>query len=259
MIENEADPLRRIPTKHAVDLHAEVGAILRAARLKRGQSLEAVAQQTRIPKRYLEALENDRLDEFPALVYLRGFLQGYCANLDLSFDELWAKIQPPPESVPAAEATAAPAATKPPKPAPHAVVASSAPPHAHETSSATGAIVFALALAAGVSFLIFKDRRTSPAAGAADSSIPRALMPLSRAIEPKIVLRAVDDVWVRVAVDGNVVFEGRIPRGAAMDWKPAHVLTLRTTAATSLQLTVNGAAQALANPTSDGDYRIDVP
>ena len=52
-LEQEPDPLRRIPTKHTAALRAEIGPILRAARLKRGQSLEAVAQQTRISKRFL--------------------------------------------------------------------------------------------------------------------------------------------------------------------------------------------------------------
>jgi ribosome-binding protein aMBF1 (putative translation factor) len=61
-LEQEPDPLRRIPTKHTSALRAEIGPILRAARLKRGQSLEAVAQQTRISKRFLEALEENRFE-----------------------------------------------------------------------------------------------------------------------------------------------------------------------------------------------------
>ena len=265
MIEHEPDPLRRIPTKHTAEVHVEVGAVLRAARLKRGQSLEAVAQQTRIPKRYLESLENDRLDEFPAFVYMRGFLKGYCEHLDVSFDELWAKIQPP-----AAEASAAPAAAAPaPKPA--AAPASSFNPggkahtaapasHVQRTpggSSATGAVLFALALTAGLGVWLFKDRHTAAVARPAEST-PRALLPLPRTSEPKVGLRAVDDAWVRVTVDDNVAFEGRLPRGGAMEWKPARSVSIRTTAPASLQLTVNGAPQALASPTADGEYRIEV-
>ena len=265
MIEHEPDPLRRIPTKHTIDVKAEVGSVLRAARLKRGQSLEAVAQQTRIPKRYLEALENDRLDEFPAFVYMRGFLKGYCEHLDVPFDELWAKIQPPAAeasaAAPAAAATPAPkpaAATPAPRPvstpSPASHVGSKAP-----ASSATGAIVLAVALAIGLGVWLIKDRRPSAVAKPAETT-PRALMPLPRTTEPaKVGLRAIDDAWVRVTVDDNVAFEGRLPRGGAMEWKPAKSVSLRTTAAASLQLTVNGAPQALVNPTSDGEYRIEVP
>jgi transcriptional regulator with XRE-family HTH domain len=270
MIENEPDPLRRIPTKHTVDVRAEVGAVLRAARLKRGQSLEAVAQQTRIPKRYLEALENDRLDEFPAFVYMRGFLKGYCEHLDIPFEELWAKVQPPAaaEAAPAPAATAAGAqaapAPKPAAPAPAPKPQLTPAPATHvgtapASSSATGAIVFAAVLAVALGVWVYKDHRPSAAAKPAEST-PRALMPLPKTTEPaRIGLRAVDDAWVRVTVDDSVAFEGRLPRGAAMEWKPSKYVSLRTTAPASLQLSVNGAPRALANPTPDGEYRIEVP
>ena len=265
MIENEPDPLRRIPTKHPAEIHLEVGAVLRAARLKRGQSLEAVAQQTRIPKRYLESLENDRIDEFPAFVYMRSFLKGYCEHLDVPFDELWAKIQPPEAAAPPPpDASASPKSAPSHKTAPAhkaapASKAASAPSAEHfpGASSATGAILFALALAIGLGVWLFKDRRAAPAARLAEST-PRALMPLARTTEPKVGLRAIDDAWVRVTVDDDVAFEGRLPRGGAMEWKPTRSISLRTTAPTSLQLTVNGAPQALANPTPDGEYRIEV-
>ncbi len=263
MIEHEPDPLRRIPTKHTIDVKAEVGTVLRAARLKRGQSLEAVAQQSRIPKRYLESLENDRLDEFPAFVYMRGFLKGYCEHLDVPFEELWAKIQPPAAEAPPTPAPAAPT----PKPAPASSFNPGGKPHAAAPashvaqtpggSSATGAILFALALTVGLGVWLFKDRHPAALARPTEST-PRALMPLPRTSEPKVGLRAVDDAWVRVTVDDVVAFEGRLPRGGAMEWKPARSVSLRTTAAASLQLTVNGAPQALANPSADGEYRIEV-
>jgi len=262
MIEQEPDPLRRIPTKNTSEVRAEVGAVLRAARLKRGQSLEAVAQQTRIPKRYLESLENDRLDEFPAFVYMRGFLKGYCEHLDVPFDDLWAKIQPPKEASPAAGPAAAA-----PKPAPassfnvggkaHVTAPVSHVAQTPGGSSATGAVIFALALAIGLGVWLFKDRHPAAVARPAEST-PRALLPLARTTEFKVGLRAVDDAWVRVTVDDNVAFEGRLPRGGAMEWKPARSVSLRTTAPASLQLTVNGVPQALANPTPDGEYRIEV-
>ena len=260
MIENEPDPLRRIPTKHPAEARVEVGSVLRAARLKRGQSLEAVAQQTRIPKRYLDSLENDRLDEFPAFVYMRGFLKGYCEHLDVPFDELWSKIQPPSaDALPAPEtAESSPASSFNPGGKAHVAAPES---HVLQTpggSSATGAVLFALALALGLGVWLYKDHHPAAAARPAEST-PRALLPLPRTTEPKVGLRAVDDAWVRVTVDDNVAFEGRLPRGGAMEWKPARSVSLRTTAPASLQLTVNGTPQALSNPTPDGEYRIEVP
>ncbi|UPT72599.1 MAG: helix-turn-helix domain-containing protein [Elusimicrobiota bacterium] len=93
-----------------------------------------MAQQTRISKRFLEALENDRFEQFPAVVYLRGFLKGYCEHLDVNFDEIWAKLsETQPAEAPAADAAhaAAPPAAKAPAPAaakPHAP-AHKAPAH----------------------------------------------------------------------------------------------------------------------------------
>lgn len=280
MIENEPDPLRRIPTKRPSEIKAAVGGVLRAARLKRGLSLEAVAQQTRISKRFLEALEEDRFDEFPAFVYMRGFLKSYCEHLDLPFADLWAVIQPSaaPETPPAplnsasavptpkpAPRTPAPGTprTTPPKtpaelghaltPRPH--VAPHAPEHA---ASAAGAVTLAVALAVGLGVVLFRDHK-SVAKARAPEVTPRALLPLPRVAGQKVVLRAVDDAWIRATVDGDVVFEGRVPRGATMEWKPARGVLLRTTAPSSLAVTVNDVPKPLTTPAADGEYRIDVP
>jgi hypothetical protein len=283
MIEHEPDPLRRIPTKHTPDVRAEIGPTLRAARTKRGQTIDAVAQQTRISKRFLDALENDRFDEFPAFVYMRGFLKSYCEYLELNFEELWAKVEakPAPASTTSSDeaAGAAPVPGSPSAPPSNPAAVPSAPKpkavlrpataheHAHgrapaeeparSGSSAALAMTLAGGLALGLGVLIFGDRKAKNAPPPADAT-PRALRPLARAIEPKVSLTAKEDAWVRASVDGNVVFEGRLPRGASMEWRPARQFALRSTSPAALQLTVNGAARALENPSPDGDYKLDL-
>jgi cytoskeletal protein RodZ len=286
-LDKEPDPLRRIPTKHTTALRAEIGPILRAARLKRGQSLEAVAQQTRISKRFLEALEENRFEQFPAVVYLRGFLKGYCEHLDVNFDEIWAMLESPaPEPADAAgdstaggpsTTTDTPASKTPasagktaPKPAPaahgHAAPAHGhAHPqpdaHAHEAhpqgSGATGAIVLAVFLAIGLAVFLFKDR--GPDAAAPAQVAPAALQPMPRAIEPKLVVRLKNDAWLRVSVDGQIVFEGRAPRDAVQEWKPAKFVDLRTTEPSALDLNLNGQPMTLGAPGPDGQYRVEIP
>jgi transcriptional regulator with XRE-family HTH domain len=265
MTENEPDPLRRIPTKRPAEIHAEIGAVLRAARLKRGQTIDTVVQLTRISKKFLEALENDRFDEFPAFVYMRGFLKGYCDHLDVNFDELWAKIEPQtladaPASAPSTPPAAGAKSSQPaaPKHTPHAHPAAGSHTVTDDASSATGAIIFALILALGLGIWIFNTRKSAGNDKAVETT-PRALRPLPRTIEPKVTLLANSDTWVRASVDGFLVFEGRMPRGALMEWKPARTVTLRTTAPSALQLTVNGTQQNLENPSAEGEYRIDVP
>lgn len=271
MIENEPDPLRRIPVKHAAEIRAEIGAVLRDARIKRGLSLEAVAAQTRISKRFLDAIENDRFSEFPAIVYLRGFLKGYCEHLDLDFTVLWDKIeastkpeQPPADAAPAADG-------KPAVPAPVKPAQAHAPAHAHapaahapaeeqgrEASSAPLLlVVFAVAAAVGIGIYLAEDRK--PPETGPEGSTPRVLMPMAHAVAPTISVRAIDDVWVRVMVDGAAVFEGRAPRGAVMEWKPTKTVSLRTTSAAALVVSVNDSEAPMPAPTPDGEYRFDLP
>ncbi len=279
-LEQEPDPLRRIPTKHTTSLRAEIGPILRAARLKRGQSLEAVAQQTRISKRFLEALENDRFEQFPAVVYLRGFLKGYCEHLDVNFDEIWAKLNEAqsaeaeaaapadgaahaPQAKPAAHKKA-PAAHH--APAPHAPAAQHAPQHAHDVpaaahaaghgaSGAAPAIVLAAALGLGLAVWLLKDK--GPAAP--EPAAPAAFQPVARAVEPKLTIRLKEDAWIRVALDGQVVYEGRAPRDTAQDWKPQKFVDLRTTEPSAIELSLNGLPVALGAPGPEGQYRVDIP
>lgn len=291
-LDKEPDPLRRIPTKHTTALRAEIGPILRAARIKRGQSLEAVAQQTRISKRFLEALEENRFEQFPAAVYLRGFLKSYCEHLDVNFDEIWIMLN----AVPATEADSAATAAESPaaginmttdaaasaaSAAPHAAPAAKpssepaakhAPAHGHAPAKhapaahaqdhpqgpgATGAIALAVALALGLAVYLFKDQGRQ--AAAPRLSAPAALQPMPHAIEPKLVVRLKSDAWLRVSVDGQIVFEGRAPRDAVQEWKPSKFVDLRTTEPAALELTLNGLPVTLGVPGPDGQYRVEIP
>lgn len=266
-LEHEPDPLRRIPVKLPGEIRAEIGPILKAARLKRGQTLDAVAQQTRISKRFLEALENNRFDEFPALVYLRGFLKGYCEHLELDFASIWAKVEPPPaapEPAPAAgngghapaPAKAAPAHGHHAPAKPHAAQARAAESH-HSTADALPAIILSVLLALGLGVWLFKDKGAANAPAA--SAQPAALQPLPRPVEPVLTIRLLDDAWLKISVDGAPVFEGRAPRGATQEWRPKGFVSLRATDTRALELSLNGAPVALPAPGPDGEYRVVIP
>lgn len=60
------------------------GARLRRARLARGIELDRIAAITKIGGGYLRAIEEDRHQDLPALVYVRGFVSAYarCLGLD---------------------------------------------------------------------------------------------------------------------------------------------------------------------------------
>src|SRR5450432_1577 len=63
------------PSPAPVDLDTEVsGAVLRRVRESRGMELSEVAQRTKISERHLRSIEDERFDELPAPVYVRGFV-----------------------------------------------------------------------------------------------------------------------------------------------------------------------------------------
>lgn len=62
------------------------GARLRRARLHRGIDLEQIAQVTKISATYLHFIEEERFDDLPAPVYVRGFVRAYARFIGLDAD-----------------------------------------------------------------------------------------------------------------------------------------------------------------------------
>jgi len=60
------------------------GARLRRSRLLRGLEIEDVAAATKINPTYLRFLEEERFDDLPAVVYVRGFVAAYARHLGLA-------------------------------------------------------------------------------------------------------------------------------------------------------------------------------
>src|SRR3990172_3331857 len=68
----------------------EIGSWLVRAREARGLTLEDAERDTRISRRYLQALESEQFDVIPAPVYARGFLRSYSQYLGLDPQEVLA-------------------------------------------------------------------------------------------------------------------------------------------------------------------------
>ncbi len=64
-----------------------VGAELAEARQLQGLDLHTIAEELRIRYDYLEALEEGRVDDLPAPVYVVGFLRNYAGYLDLEVED----------------------------------------------------------------------------------------------------------------------------------------------------------------------------
>ncbi|MEX0781918.1 MAG: helix-turn-helix domain-containing protein [Dehalococcoidia bacterium] len=61
----------------------ELGSLLTRAREARGLTIEDAERDTRISRRYLQALEGEHFEVIPAPVYARGFLRSYSQYLGL--------------------------------------------------------------------------------------------------------------------------------------------------------------------------------
>ncbi|MBI2071022.1 MAG: DUF4115 domain-containing protein [Elusimicrobia bacterium] len=78
----------------AVPAPLAVHELLRARRTERGLTIEKVRDDTKIPTKFLNALEEARYDAFPARVYCRGFFLNYAKYLALANPpELWEKVE----------------------------------------------------------------------------------------------------------------------------------------------------------------------
>jgi len=77
----------------------ELGELLRSTREAKGISLMQAEEDTRVRRRYLEALEAEDFEQMPAEVYVRGFLRNYALYLGLDPDEAMALRGALPEEV----------------------------------------------------------------------------------------------------------------------------------------------------------------
>jgi cytoskeleton protein RodZ len=75
----------------ASDDELSVGGRLRAAREAQPLTLSQIAAELRIEQDFLVALEDDRLDEFPAPVFAKGYLKQYGGLLGLDESDLLAQ------------------------------------------------------------------------------------------------------------------------------------------------------------------------
>jgi len=72
---------------------ADVGALLRAARLRRGDNLRQVSNVLNIRYNYLESIENGRFDDLPGAIYSTGFVRTYSEYLGLDGEKLVRKLK----------------------------------------------------------------------------------------------------------------------------------------------------------------------
>lgn len=84
MTDSEEETLQETTNEAA----ATAGAKLRAARERKGLTLEQVASETRISRRHLESLETGSLEDMPGRTYVVGFARTYAKTVGLDQEEI---------------------------------------------------------------------------------------------------------------------------------------------------------------------------
>ncbi|MFZ9519444.1 MAG: helix-turn-helix domain-containing protein [Silvanigrellaceae bacterium] len=64
------------------------GSLLKKLREEMGVDVEEMSVRTKIPRKYLIAIESDRYEQLPAAVYFRGFLVSYLRYLNLKREDI---------------------------------------------------------------------------------------------------------------------------------------------------------------------------
>jgi cytoskeletal protein RodZ len=70
----------------------DIGAKLKQERVGQGLALDEIARTTRIPGRFLEAIEADEFSRIPGLIFTRNFVRQYALALKLDPDPLLAEL-----------------------------------------------------------------------------------------------------------------------------------------------------------------------
>jgi cytoskeletal protein RodZ len=70
------------------EMELELGTLLKKARQEKGLSLDDIQEETKIRKKYLEAIEENNFDILPGNVYLKVFIKGYAREVDINYQAL---------------------------------------------------------------------------------------------------------------------------------------------------------------------------
>jgi cytoskeletal protein RodZ len=207
---------------------ASFGENLRRERELRGISLREIAEATKISVRFLQALEQDRVDVLPGGLFPRAFVRQYARYLGLDAERYVAEFlyvhgQSTPE--------------RPPPPRERS-----------STGVSRGALLFTAVLVAAAALTLRSIRSERPPRAAAPTAAPPAavVLPVDRvytapAPPPGLVLTltAEQSCWVQAEADGQVVINRVLSQGETQTLEARGEIVLSVGNAGGLAFTVN--------------------
>lgn len=219
-----------------------IGEALRAAREEQGRTIEEASRATRVRADYLHALEDERFDRIGGDVYAKGFLATYARWLGLDAEPLLERYR---REVQRGDYDA------------HALIEHpvAQPPKEGATNWVMWAAVVVLVVLVGLGVIGTFGGRTppqatepdiasSPSPSATDGTEPatetESPTPSPTPTEVDLALLLEGSSWMRVQVDGEVVFEGTVPAGEQRSFSASSEVKMRLGNAGDVRLVLNG-------------------
>lgn len=215
-----------------------LGDWLRDEREKQGYTLEDVEEETKIRKLYLEALEKEEYDVLPPRVYAVGFVKRYAKFLNLDerivAEEFKLRAFGPEEDE---DQITVPVQERPKFSFPW-------------KNFLAAAIFLAVAIWAGSFVVPWISERSShppqnespplvraPENGQVGDNIPP---PPAKQHQAHVVIKARQDCWLRVLVDGEPAFEAILPAGQEKSFAGKEKVYIKAGNAGGIDITFNG-------------------
>lgn len=224
----------------------EIGSSLKEAREARKLSLEEVEEETKIRRKYLQALENEQYDVLPGQVYAKAFLKNYARFLNLDVEEVMLAF----DYTPAKELPRAQDSTN---------ISRLESEKKPDSKPRYWLYLAALVIILGVSVAVFYTARgigwnltdrgehrlgeqsqisnDNPSSG----EQPAAQGPTSLQEGVRLAFNVTkNSCWIRVVVDGAPAFQGEVPAGQTQEYTGKEKISFRLGNAGVVQVELNG-------------------
>ncbi len=225
-----------------------VGTTLQNLRRERGTSLPEMETATCIMGRMLNALENERWDELPAPVYVRGYIQNYASVIGADPQPLLKEYTEDIAGL--RDRTERPHLQRIPERTvvPHRLDVHAIPRGAW-TALAIAVVVVILAVW-GISALLGRNdtpppippettATTAPAGSAPSTGTTGSATDGAFTLEVKVAEG--QSSWLQVRVDALIAYEGTLPGGEAKSWTVSDTAVVRVGKPAAVMITRDGA------------------
>jgi cytoskeleton protein RodZ len=259
---------RNFPLENSAEIFKEIGGELRRRRELLSLHLAEVERHTRVKAHYLAALEKGAMDDLPSTVQTRGMLSNYATFLDLDVDALLLRFADALQTRHRERNPQKPA-RKPGQP----LVANIPPIRsfiAGDLIFGIGTVVLLIAFAVwGVSrvMTVQSQRKIQPTAPSISDMLLASPDPSSFTATPTFLpvesfpseatvtiviptlnanahvqlnLVAVERTYMRVVVDGEVAFEGRVVPGNAYPFEAEKEIEVLVGSGAAIRIVYNG-------------------